>query len=92
MATPPNPHPPCRAILHRINPMLYPSPLCFQYLAPDTRYHSLCECPHNSFPSFPSPSHWEQALESSDPEVQLALATRAAQVAETIVSSATPLP
>lgn len=83
---------PCRTLLHRINPNLYPSPLCPQCLQPDTRYHSLCECPHDPFPPFPSPLHWEQALESSDPEVQLALTNRAAQVAENIASSATPLP
>lgn len=77
-------------LFHCINLILNPSPLCPQCLAPDTIIPS-ASVPTSHFTLFP-PTYWEQAMDSSDAQVQLALTNRAAQVAENIASSAVSLP
>lgn len=83
---------PHRTLLVHTHPHQFTSPHCPSCGALDTLFHSLCECPRDPFPPFPSPSHWEQALGSSDLATQEAVTDRALDVAGALWASATPLP
>lgn len=80
------------AILHRIHPSLYPSPECPACGALATLPHIFCGCPKDPFPLISSDEQWEEALGSSDLEVQTCLVTRAADVAARHKPAATTVP
>lgn len=83
---------PHRTLLVHTHPHLFSSPNCPLCDAPDTLYHSLCECPRDPFPPLPSPTLWEQALGCSDRDLQELVTGRALDVAAALWATATPPP